>query len=422
MRYLHLTVREFLEKPAVWARLLSLTAPDQFDANTRLLRAKLLMLKLAPQELKGNPTAATALVNSAMIVALKAESSTGRSEIFLLDELNQTLSELFLNKRTFQHWTTYLRVMSGGNRTDLEPTSFLAYAIQCGLTRYVKSKIDLTGIHEVRKELGRRSALDYATWCNPFREDYTHTLEEEVSQVQPAMIKMLLEAGIDPNKRAYKTTTPWLSLLQFFEDKITKEGRPSQLTQRFDLLWVDIVKLYLLYDADIKAYKSRLVPSRCVWDICRGCFGHLPSEPVLELKRLIDEREVKGVEFTVPRSQDTDSTHLNLGRRESQLKDYKHVSPNRGNHPAHCQSYGSRGRQFHSYLQDQARRTYPNRNDFHSQGLSRRQRDGFDSSHSHRGRNGPRFYADCYRPTIEHTSRNRDERRNPKYDSRWRPY
>jgi hypothetical protein len=66
---------------------------------------------------------------------------------------------------------------------------------------------------------------------------------------------------------------------------------------------VDIVKLYLLFGAAVRAYKSRRVPPRNVWDIIKAYFVHLPVELVLELKRLIQPQGTRNLESSTPRKQ-----------------------------------------------------------------------------------------------------------------------
>jgi len=39
VQYMHLTVKEFLQKPQVWADLLHLTSGTDWDANVSLLRS-----------------------------------------------------------------------------------------------------------------------------------------------------------------------------------------------------------------------------------------------------------------------------------------------------------------------------------------------------------------------------------------------
>jgi hypothetical protein len=271
-----LTVHEFLEKADVWAKLLKLTTPDGFDANTSLLRAKILMLKATLIAIRhGNPELMEIrrrMAENAMRLAFKAEHYTGSSATALLDEFDNIGCQIFESPNGI-HWSAAMNTCGGLG--EKRPISFLTYAIQCGLTLYVKSKLHFS---EVKEDGFRgRSPLDYATWRHP--------LSQRLSPIQPAMVQMLFEAGYGPNDQV-GTSTPWLSLLGFLNDRLASDGQASPLVQEFDLLWVDICKLFLLRGADVKV--TQLV-RRSVWDILKACFEHLHAESVLGLKKLIIE-------------------------------------------------------------------------------------------------------------------------------------
>lgn len=255
-----------------------------------------------------------------MTIALQAENSTGRSQMVLLDECDRVLRQRFPRK----NWGFAL------------PDSFLVHAIKCGLTKYVRSKLDYIDIQDWKTQLGKRSALDLATW----EDDCDKRVADGIlARHQPAMVNMLLEAGFNPNSRTLRVyqspwTTPWLSLLEYFETNLidTEKGLTPG-TKRFDFLWLDIVKLYLMFGADVKAYQSRVDRRLSLWDLFRKCFGHLPPEPVLELKRLIEERAAKAAGFSTPREHLNDSPHRHSAGRETQRKEYNTFHLTTTNHP-----------------------------------------------------------------------------------------
>ena len=113
MRYLHLTVKEYLEKPEVWASLLALTQSSGFDAILSLLRSSILLLK------SKIPLASTAWdkdlwteIDASMRLAVRAEHSSGPAQPELLRVLDHIVSELWLAKRadlsTAPHWSADL--------------------------------------------------------------------------------------------------------------------------------------------------------------------------------------------------------------------------------------------------------------------------------------------------------------------------
>lgn len=432
-------MREFLENPTIWTRLLALTNPEGFDANTSLLRAKVLLLKMtgnlpdiAPPtviyDIHMYPIANLSqpdhkdkeIVNHTMAIVLQAEASTGPSEMALLDEIDRMLSRQSEFKKSSQWcwpWAMGLTKIIGG--PHLRIRSFLAYAVQLGLTKYVKAKLELTGVRGFTKILGKRSALDYATWANPkCSEAYGGPT---LPWLQPEMVKMLLESGFDPNwrSRQHATTTPWISLVQFFETSIIADAH----RQHFGLLWLNIVKLYLLFGADVRAYQGRAIPSRSVWPIFKKCFAHLPSEPALELKRLIEEKEAEEgerngyLEFSTSRQ--PTGYHSNLGRhRDDSSTRAKRDSRNATFRSVNNHSNPPRGRRHH----------YTSQNGDHGE-ESKHDQSLHGNHHlgNHRIANGrPRRcgnrtqpQADFYRPVAGNDSEKRSKLNR---GHRWRPY
>ena len=85
VRYLHLTVREYLEKPDVWSNLVKLTSSSRFNASVSLLRAKLLTFKIV----RFLGSSVTDLdVGDVADLALQAEDSTGKEQTALLDAIH----------------------------------------------------------------------------------------------------------------------------------------------------------------------------------------------------------------------------------------------------------------------------------------------------------------------------------------------
>jgi hypothetical protein len=215
-----LTVHEFLEKPEVWARLLSLTAGGNFDANASLLRAKLLMIKYELWTF-GHIIPANSIIEQAMELALKSEDSTRRSNLALLDDLDNTISQVVPSFD--DHWTVGLNFAS-----YIPHYSFLHYAILHNLTLYVKSKLYFSSVSEGLSF--HASLLDFATWRG-------RSFKWPVS---PSMVKMLFDFGCNPNQPMTGGRTAWHSLLGFLNESL--ESDMQEQTSYFGLLWVDVCK------------------------------------------------------------------------------------------------------------------------------------------------------------------------------------
>lgn len=293
MRYLHLTVKEYLEKPEVWASLLALTQSSGFDAILSLLRSSILLLK------SKIPSASTAWdrdlwteIEASMRLAVRAEHSSGSAQPELLRVLDQIVSELWLAERanfsTALHWSADLHSLEQACLRC--PSSLLEFAIISGLTLYVKNELNV-GVKYPRRTSSARSLLDYATVHKPWYA--------EMATAQPTMVAMLLEAGYHPNEISVGST-PWNNLLKYMAHKgeicerLHGEIGDDFRYTMFDSSWLDVCKLFVLSGADLytgnwdKVHKEYIF----AWRILAMAFEHLPGPPFLELQRMFEERGV----------------------------------------------------------------------------------------------------------------------------------
>ena len=292
VRYLHLTVKEYLEKPEVWASLLALTRSSGFDAILSLWRSTILMLKSKV------PLASTVWdrnlwteIEACMRLAKRAEHSSGSAQPELLRVLDQIVSELWLAERgspsTALHWSTDIY---GSEPRSRRPTSFLEFATISGLTLYVENELNV-GFKHPRRTSSTRSLLDYATVQEPW---YTGN-----ATAQPTMVAMLLEAGYHPNKIS-GGSTPWKYLLKHMAYKgeicrrLHDDIAPDLKYIMFDSSWLDVCKLFVLSGADLSKGKWDDVHKEYIhaWRILAMAFEHLPGPPFLELQRMFEERGV----------------------------------------------------------------------------------------------------------------------------------
>ena len=293
MRYLHLTVKEYLEKPEVWASLLALTQSSGFDAILSLLRSSILLLK------SKIPSASTAwnndlwtAIDASMRLAVRAEHSSGSAQPELLRVLDHIVSELWLAKRadlsTTLHWSADLHSLELVCKRC--PSSLLEFATISGLTLYVKNELNV-GVKYPRGTSSARSLLDYATVHKPWFA--------EMATAQPTMVAMLLEAGYHPNEIS-GGSTPWNNLLKYMAHKgeicerLHGEYADDLDYTMFDSSWLDVCKLFVLSGADLytgnwdKVHKEYIF----AWRILAMAFEHLPGPSFLELQRMFEERGV----------------------------------------------------------------------------------------------------------------------------------
>ena len=259
VQYLHLTVREYLEKPDVWTRLLELTKSSGFDASVSLFRSKLLMLKVinSPEDIRRH-------AEGIIPIALQAEESTGKAQTALLRALATTVSQLTAG------YSLCHRFIEGGLPCDCCPDSILTFAVRNGLTLFVRDSI--RRCRGLKQSYGERSLLDYATWYQPGMKS---------ADAQPSMVAMLFGEGLRPNDASHGST-PWRALLRFLAEEASFRRLPNA--------WIDVCKLFVLSGADVKAGCEVRDKWRSTWDVLKSAFRNLPGESLQELERMVLDR------------------------------------------------------------------------------------------------------------------------------------
>ena len=279
VRYLHLTVKEFLEKPTVWTMLLDCTRRTGFDAITALLRSNVMMLK---SSLRSWNATTWKLIHEAMRYAARAENSMGVPQVALLDELDRAAAKITLNSRRLYDpflnpgvsWTASMHGIGDGCPSC--PESFLTFAMMHGLSLYVKAKLFANPrlLAYPNGTKARRSILEYATFCRPKCKNIS---------LHPPLLAAVLEAGANPNKRFGKET-PWEMVLKF----LLNDGKLNVRAIGSD--WIDICKIYVLYGADPNQevpQASELSNSITALEAAGKVFAHLPQGPVEDLRALL---------------------------------------------------------------------------------------------------------------------------------------
>jgi hypothetical protein len=131
LSYLHRTVRDFLELPQVWSRILDPTRESDFNPYGSLLQSRVFFLKfvLLPTEKRPRKHA-----EEILSLAYRAELKTRQAEVLLLDEFDRVMQRA--NGPSYFWGATK-------EYTIQDPQhNFLALAIGCGLYHYVAHKIE----------------------------------------------------------------------------------------------------------------------------------------------------------------------------------------------------------------------------------------------------------------------------------------
>lgn len=281
VQYLHLTVREYLEKPDVWARLLKLTSSRGFNASESLCRSTLLMLKVTnfgrPRRFVDQPS-----VFEFGYVALQAENSTGKAQTALLESLLLTIRELNPELKSYfsnMELDMLLYDLYEGAAYAPLPKSLLIFGFTNGLTLSVRDAIRQT--KSLKGIYGKRSLLEYATCYRAGLSAHASMVTDYQAglQVYPSTVAMLFREGLRPNEQSCGST-PWRALLEYF----AREDRTLPVP------WLDVCKLFVLYGADLKADCEVFGERKSAWEILKSAFQHLPGESLQELERMVLDR------------------------------------------------------------------------------------------------------------------------------------
>ena len=317
VQYLHLTVREYLERPDVWTDLLELTRSSRFDANVSLLRSMLLMIKSRDFVMSGLD------VKAVILLTLQAEGSTGKAQTALLDAIDTTASLVAFarNDNNGGHWLSLLlhkeyhiggTIYGDCDSCNSCPDSLFGFAVRNGLTLFVRDFIRRSA--GLKNGYRGRSLLEHASWR---ALDYKHTHNEISFQVQPSMIAMLFGEGLRPNAKSYGST-PWRALLAILTSEPPLGLLPSP--------WIDVCKLYILFGADVKAGCEVSGEWKSTWEVLESAFQHLPSESLHELERMVLDRGGGRAWIEHPRPKTGHHQYSNASRNHD-LQQYPNSHP-----------------------------------------------------------------------------------------------
>jgi hypothetical protein len=231
VQYLHRTVKDFLERPEIWCKIVAAIAPP-FHPLIALYASHLLQLKsLDPQSMSRAHLWNT--LTWAIEYAASAELHLTHSDyVTYLDEIDRVASKLcerpLMSGSTFTyrhapkvnndkvklcvHWTSTVP-----SRKRKHNTTFLSVAVWCGLSSYIATKVR-RGANASRKErwpLLISAVMDYDIFYLLGHTDRPHCAHPEPSS---KIVELLLQNGANPNQITQlanrRSVSPWKEVLK----------------------------------------------------------------------------------------------------------------------------------------------------------------------------------------------------------------
>ena len=200
VQYLHRTVKDFLETPRVWDRII-VAGPRTYDPYLALFRAFIAQLKcLNPGSSRTEAFRRT--VNACMFYAYRAqyrleEGQSVQSLVSLIDDVDRTATIFYKATTNGPSWPCELLSDLYPDITVTDGFPFLSLAVRLGLHSYVEAKVhhgclahNNDGIVPLLSSaIILPEGLEEAVWTGTFPGTFPSV----------KMVKMLLKHGADPN-------------------------------------------------------------------------------------------------------------------------------------------------------------------------------------------------------------------------------
>ena len=269
VQYLHRTVKDFLETPQVWSRIM-LACPRNYDPYLAMCRSFVAQLKCSDSGSIGTE----AFQRTVLKIMLYAQSVQDRLEegqsaqplVSLMDEFDRAATNIHIASGTDCSWPSkFLCKLSlrdcRGVRSEL---TFLSLAARFGLHTYLKAKVQRGCFAHDNDSL----TLLLGDAVKP-RIELPHTEIREIFNKRirgVRMVKMLLEHGAAPNKvcltnQQYtntktsfqKTSNVWRDLVEHAQklESLYHEGCVAGMTvYTIRQNYPQLVYWFLVYGAD----------------------------------------------------------------------------------------------------------------------------------------------------------------------------
>ena len=259
VQYLHRTVKDFLETPQVWDRLM-LACPCTYDPYLAMCRSFVAQLKCLDPGSTGTEafkrTVRSILLYAHSVQDRLEEGQSAQSLVRLMDEFDRTATTLHKDSGTERSWPCKFLsdLLLPKDQAITSRLTFLSFAVRLGLHTYVEAKVHHGCL--VHDNDGVMPLLsDAIKPCTGSGNLFPIKTSQSVK-----MVKMLLEHGADPNKvsltkeqcmnttRSFqKTKTVWHILLMTVQKTMTlrKAYEPNP-----PKLWKEMMYWFLVYGAD----------------------------------------------------------------------------------------------------------------------------------------------------------------------------
>ena len=198
VQYLHRTVKDFLETPQVWDRIM-LACPRTYDPYLALCRSFVAQLKCL-----GRPTGTKAFYRTVRRIMFYAysvqdrleEGQSAQSLVSLMDELDRTATNLHNASDMEPSWhDKFLSDVYLPTYQDARGRlTFLSLAVRLGLHTYVEAKVHHGCLAHSNLSVGPLLSDAIGTWRGP----RGWLFADPTTSVK--MVKMLLTHGADPNR------------------------------------------------------------------------------------------------------------------------------------------------------------------------------------------------------------------------------
>jgi hypothetical protein len=241
LSYLHRTVRDFLELPQVWSRILSPTRESDFNPWVSLLQSDVFFLKFVLSHTGKRPIVFT---EGTVYYAYRAELETRQAEVLLLDELDRVMQ--------FSNGSSYFWGATEAGQTPQH--NFLALAIQSGLYHYVAHKIE-SQPDVVRMKEGY-PLLRYAV--------QKHVGNFDHRRVSSKIVELLLHNGSCPNQ-IYNGDSAWdgiqgrLENLVYFNLSEVKRDGIRKIKTEYESQLLKTTRIFLLNGAVVDRHVYKIL-------------------------------------------------------------------------------------------------------------------------------------------------------------------
>ena len=292
--YIHRTVRDFLMSPNAWDALLQYTNKEHFDPHICHIVSFVLQLKLPlhePRQHRHLDEWWPGIVLS-MTHARLSHPSSAAPQHHLINQINSTLSQYWLSRRG----DTWARSTFGSyeqrNRAVID-NPFLSLATKFGLTEYVRCELKATD-EETLSGTGGKPLLGYALDFLVNRQLTVYPLAD------PSLIGVILSHGGNPNTTykdfSQKEETPWLYAL-----KAVRDGNRRGWIVYYDVedqgvvRWAVIMKMLLEAGADPNAVivETKWDPEATALEIVEMVYEKFKSREMKNLRDLMLEKGAK---------------------------------------------------------------------------------------------------------------------------------